>query len=396
MKNYKIAIIGGGTGGISLCANLLKKFSPSDICIIEPCTVHYYQPLWTLVGGGVSKKEETVKPMASVIPKGVEWLHTKVTEFDPDKNQLKLADGTTLEYECLAVAPGIQLDWEKVPGVKENLGTKGICSIYNFHQSEKTWDTISSFEGGTAIFTFPSTPIKCAGAPQKIMWLAEETFRDKKIRDKSRVIFLSAGGAIFGIPKYKAALEKLVQERGIECIFHHDLVEVKPDEKKAIAKNMETGELMELDYDMIHIAPHMSAPDFIKSSPISVQDALGYVDVDKYTMQHNKYKNIFSVGDASSLPCSKTGAAIRKQVPLCAKNIYQFLAGVEPNHLYDGYASCPLVVDRSHVILAEFGYDGKVMETFPFDQAVPRKSMFHLKKNLLPLLYWKLMLKGYS
>lgn len=394
MNKKKIVIVGGGTAGITLAAQLLKKFNPEDLAVVEPSSVHYYQPLWTLVGGGESTKEETVRPMATVIPSGVEWIQEKVTEFKPDENKVVLGNGSSLEYECLAVAPGIQIDWNKIKGLEGNLGKKGTCSNFDFHQCEKTWDTINSFEGGTAIFTFPSTPIKCAGAPQKIMWLAEETFRMKGIREKTRVIFLSAGGAIFGIQKYRDSLEKLMKERGIEGIFHHDLVEIKADEKVAVAKNMETGELMNIGYDMIHISPPMSAPDFIKSSPIAQDTPLGYVDVDKFTMQHVKYKNIFSIGDASSLPCSKTGAAIRKQAPLCAKNIYQFFAGVQPSNLYDGYASCPLVVDRKHVIMAEFGYDGKILETFPFDQAIPRKSMYFVKKVLLPRMYWGLMLKG--
>ncbi len=396
MEKKKIVIIGGGTAGITGAALLLKKFSPEDIAIIDPSDVHYYQPLWTLVGGGVSKKEETVRPMASVIPEGVQWLKTKAKEFDPENNMVVLQDGKKLQYEMLLVAPGIQLDWNKIEGLEETLGKNGVCSNYDFHQAEKTWKTIDSFTGGTAIFTFPSTPIKCAGAPQKIMWLAEETFRQKGIREKSRVIFLSAGGGIFGIPKYRASLEKLMKERGIEGIFHHDLIKIDSVNKVAIARNMETGEELKINYDMIHVSPHQSAPDFIKSSPLSTGDELGYVEVDKHTMQHKRFPNIFSIGDASSLPCSKTGAAIRKQAPLCALNMYQFSANQKPSHLYDGYASCPLVVDRGHVILAEFGYDGKILETFPFDQAQPRRSMWILKKNLLPSMYWNLMLKGWA
>ena len=394
MEKRKIVIIGGGSAGISTAAKLLKDFKAEDIVIIEPMEVHYYQPLWTLVGGGVSSLQETVRPMASVIPDGVLWKKDKVVGFKPDENIVILGSGQEINYELLLVAPGLQLDWNKIEGLTETLGKNGVCSNYDFHQAEYTWKTIDSFSGGTAIFTFPSTPIKCAGAPQKIMWLAEETFRNKGIREKSRVIFLSAGASIFGIPKYKAALDKLIKERGIEEFYHYDLVKIDAANKIAVAKNLESGEVMELKFDMIHVTPHMSAPDFIKESALSTGDALGYIDVDKFTMQHNKFPNVFSIGDASSLPCSKTGAAIRKQVPLCAKNMYQVYAGQKPTHLYNGYASCPLVVDRHHVILAEFGYDGKIMETFPFDQAKPRRSMYFLKKELLPPMYWNLMLKG--
>ncbi len=396
MEKKKIVVVGGGTAGITTAAKLLSNFNPEDIMIVEPADVHYYQPLWTLVGGGVVDAQSSVRPMASVIPDGVTWKKNKVSQFHPNENKIELDNGTMVGYDMLCVAPGIQIDWDKIEGLPQTLGKNGVCSNYDFHQAEYTWEAINSFQGGTAIFTFPSTPIKCAGAPQKIMWLAEETFRQKGIREKSRVIFLSAGGAIFGIPKYREALEKLVKERGIECIFHHDLVKVDGMNKVATARHMETGEEMNINFDIMHVSPPMSAPNFIKESPISTGDALGYVDVDKHTMQHNKYPNIFSLGDASSLPCSKTGAAIRKQAPICAKNMYQFSAGQKPSHLYNGYASCPLVVSRSKCIMAEFGYDGKVMETFPFDQAVPRRSMYILKKDLLPPMYWNAMLKGWA
>jgi sulfide:quinone oxidoreductase len=396
VEKKKIVVVGGGTAGITAAAKLLSNFSPEDIMIVEPADVHYYQPLWTLVGAGVVDAETSVRPMASVIPDGVTWKKNKVSKFHPEENKIELDSGEMVSYEMLLVAPGIQIDWDKIEGLPQTLGKNGVCSNYDFHQAEYTWEAINSFQGGTAIFTFPSTPIKCAGAPQKIMWLAEETFRQKGIREKSRVIFLSAGGAIFGIPKYREALEKLVKERGIECIFHHDLIKVDGVNKVATARHMETGEEMNINFDIMHVSPPMSAPNFIKESPISTGDALGYVDVDKHTMQHKKYPNIFSLGDASSLPCSKTGAAIRKQAPICGKNMYQFSAGQKPSHLYNGYASCPLVVSRGKCIMAEFGYDGKVMETFPFDQAVPRRSMYILKKDLLPPMYWNAMLKGWA
>ena len=412
MKETKIAIVGGGTAGISAAAHLLKYFAPSDITIIEPADVHYYQPLWTLVGGGLATKEESARPMASVIPAGTNWIKQKVDSFQPIGNILKLDDGSEIKYEYLVAAPGIQIDWDKIEGLKGNLGTKEISSNYSYDSVDYTNQCLQNFKGGTAVFTFPANPIKCAGAPQKIMWIAEEIFRNNGVRDKSKVVFLSAGGAIFGVEKYKLALEKLVAERNIECVFGYDLVGVDADNKKLKAKNMESGEMMEMDYDFLHITPPQSAPQFIKDSdlstcikgkkeeyahlcsPVAPTDSLGYIDVDKHTTQHTIFKNVFSIGDASSLPASKTGAAVRKQAPVMAKNLYLFSQGKEPTAQYDGYASCPLVVDSSHVILAEFGYDGKILESFPFDQAVPRRSMYILKKHFLPPMYWGLMLKG--
>ncbi len=414
MEKVKIVIVGGGTAGITVASMLKKKFSPSDIVIIEPSERHAYQPLWTLVGGGVVSREETARPMKSVIPKGVKWIQEKVATFEPEENQVTLSDGKTIEYEFLVVAPGIQLDFENIKGVVGNLGKgNGLCSNYTWDTMNSTWEEIKNFKGGTAIFTFPTNPIKCAGAPQKIMWLAEESFRKAGIGDKTKIIYVAPGGAMFGIERYKIPLNAMAKERGIETMFGHHLTAVDADNKKATLTEVATGKETIIDYDMMHITPPMSAPDFIKHSSISTaksldveelktlcyeitpsSEALGYVEVDKFSTQHVTYKNIFSIGDASSLPCSKTGAAIRKQAPVMAENLYLVSQGKAPTAKYNGYASCPLVTDRSHVMLAEFGYDGVIMESFPFAQNKPRRSMWFLKRHALPSLYWNMMLKG--
>jgi len=415
MKTKKIVIIGAGSGGVAGASQLVKYFSPSDIAIVDKLKDHCYQPMLTLVGGGCVPREDTIKPMSSVIPKGIEWLQNYVESVDPENNTIKLDDGEMIKYEYLLVAPGFQLDWHKIKGLEGNIGKNGICSNYSYDTVNTTRDAINNFKGGTAVFTFPTNPIKCPGAPQKIMWLAEESFRNMGIREKTKVVFLSAGGSFFGIERYCIELDKLAKERNIEAMFMHNLSEVDAENKKLKAINLKTNEEVEMDFDMLHISPPMSSPDFLKKSSISTchnvpkeeldaewkkltpsASSLGFVDVDKFTTQHNRFKNIFSIGDASSMPCSKTGAAIRKQAPVMALNLHAFSEGKDLKEKYDGYASCPLVVDRGHVILAEFGYDGKIMESFPFNQAKPSRLMWILKRYMLAPLYWYMMLRGKS
>jgi sulfide:quinone oxidoreductase len=224
------------------------------------------------------------------------------------------------------------------------------------------------------------------------MYLAEETFRRRGIRSRSEVIYAAATPGIFGVPKYKRALEKIVQQRGIRTEFLRDLIAVRPASKEAVFRNVQGGEELVLKYDMLHVTPPQSAPDFIEQSPLA-GDA-GWVDVDKHSLQHTRYPNVFSLGDCSSLPCSKTGAAIRKQAPVLAENVQAYRRGMPLTGVYDGYASCPLVTGYGKVILAEFGYDGAIMETFPFDQAQERYSMYALKAYGLPQMYWHGMLQG--
>ncbi len=386
----KIVIVGGGTAGLSVASRLCKH--NLKVFVIEPSEKHYYQPLWTLVGGGIVSKETTGRSEKDYIPAGAEWIKDSVSEFLPDENAVVTKGGKRVEYDFLVVAAGIQLDWNKVKGLPEAIGKNGVTSNYSYEYVDKTWEFIKNFKGGNAIFTHPNTPIKCGGAPQKIAYLAEDYFRKTGIRDKANVTFITATPTIFTSPHYAPTLTKHCKDTGINTKFKLNLTEVRPETKEAVFKNVETGSESIEKYDLLHVTPPMSAPDFIKNSGLGNEG--GWVDVDKETLRHNKYENIFSLGDASSLPTSKTGAAVRKQAPVVAENIMHAIKGEPLSAIYNGYTSCPLVTGYDSLVMAEFGYDLKPQETFPFDQNKERYSMFLVKRYLLPQLYWHGMLKG--
>lgn len=414
---YRFIIVGGGSGGITTAARLRRKFPNDSIAVIEPADFHYYQPLWTLVGGGVVKKEVTQKPMRAVIPKGVLWLKDRVTELLPEQNAVKLASNQTLSYQYLILSPGLKVDFDKIKGISGNLGKNGLCSIYDYEQSEKTFELLNSFAGGSALFTVPPMPIKCAGAPQKIMYLAEELFRMKGIRHKSEVHFYSNGPAIFGIPAFAKSLEKVAASRDIKTHFLLKLIEVKAQERIAIFEKVSPppapvapgcapvatpvdptiGEKIEVKYDLLHVVPPNSPPDFIAKSSLAWSDGpqKGWLEVDQFTLQSPKFSNVFGIGDVTGIPNAKTGAAIRKQVPLMIENLIEVIQGQKPSHKYDGYSSCPLVTSRHTVMLAEFGYDGKLLPSFPLDPTKERFVYWLLKRYLLPKIYWWGMLKGF-
>ena len=409
-KHHQILIIGGGNAGISAAAQLLRKDSKLDIAIVESSEKHYYQPAWTLVGGGDFDINATVRNQADVMPKRAKWIKARCSSFQPEQNQVTLETGEKITYDFLIVAPGIQLDWHKVKGLKEALSKNGVASNYLFETAPYTWEAAQQIKAGDkVIFTNPNTPIKCGGAPQKIMYLISDYLRKKGLLNKVEVHFYSGGGVIFGVKKYADTLNKVIERYGIQTHFKHNLVEIDGKQKKSCFIN-EKGEHVEQAFDFIHITPPQSAPDFIKNSPLAIPDTeaqqanlpagqhslnfLGWIDVDKYTLQHNKYPNIFACGDAANTPNAKTGAAIRKQVPVLVENLLQAMKNASPSSKYNGYGSCPLVTGYGKLVLAEFDYDNKPLETFPFDQSKERWTMYQLKKRVLPWLYWNKILKG--
>ncbi|MEY4581642.1 MAG: hypothetical protein RL701_6345 [Pseudomonadota bacterium] len=377
---------------MSVAARLRNLPNPPEVTVIEPSEYHYYQPLWTLVGAGVLDKEVTRRPQSDYMPDGVQWLKTRVRAFEPEQNAVVTDDGARHTYDQLVVAVGISLDWHKIEGLAGNLGKGGICSNYSYETVDSTWQALKTFKGGNAVFTFPATPIKCAGAPQKIMYLADDILRKAGVRDRSRVIYAAAGPAIFGVQKYARALAKVVARRNIETQFRHNLIAVDAKSKQAVFKHLDSGEERTIPYDLLHVTPPQSAPDVVKKSTLANAD--GWVDVHKHTLQHVHFPNVFALGDASSLPTSRTGAAVRKEAPVLVENLLALRDGQPLRSSYDGYASCPLVTGFGKLILAEFDYDGKPQESFPFDQSQERYSMYLLKVHALPELYWNGMLRG--
>jgi sulfide:quinone oxidoreductase len=392
---HQILIVGGGTAGISVAVRMLRKGYP-DVAVIEPSSVHYYQPLWTLVGGGQAKASTTARPEASVMPKEATWIKNTAAAIDPDNNTVTCADGAAYEYDVLVVCPGIQLDWNRTEGLEDTLGKDGVSSNYRFDLAPRTWDFIRGTRSGTAVFMMPSGPIKCAGAPQKIAYLGSDYWRKQGVLGDIDVHLVVPTPRLFGIPAIADNLDGIVADYGITLHTNSEVTSVDAAARKvAVTSVGEGGTDTTLSYDVLHAVPRQSAPDWIKSSPLSTGDANGYVDVDKHTMQHVRYSNVFGLGDAGSTPNSKTGAAIRKQAPVVADNIDAFLKNQPLNASYNGYGSCPIVTSSHAMLLAEFDYDLNLTPSLPLlDPTKPHRAYWYLKKYGLPFMYWNLMLKG--
>jgi sulfide:quinone oxidoreductase len=395
---HSVVIVGGGAAGIAVASSLRARDPSLDIAIIDPADVHYYQPGWTLVGAGIFEAADTARTMASRVPRGVRWLKAAVVAFEPDSHAVVLEGCRRVRYQRLVVCPGIKVDWHGVEGLVETLGRNGVTSNYRFDLAPYTAELVKALRGGKALFTQPPMPIKCAGAPQKAMYLSCDTWRRNGTLHDTQVQFFNAGAALFGVADYVPALMKYVEAYGIDLRFGHTLKSIDGPRRRVVFEHAlpdGSTETVETDFDMIHVVPPQTAPDFVRASPLA--DAAGWIDVDPGTLRHKRYEHIYALGDATSTTNAKTAAAARKQAPVVAHNVLASLDRVSGLAAYDGYGSCPLTVERGKVVLAEFLYGGKVAPTFPawlLDGTRPSRLAWFLKERILPPLYWNGMLKG--
>ncbi len=393
--HHRILIIGGGTAGITVAARL-RRAGQDDVAIIEPAAKHYYQPLWTLVGGGRAPLSASIRSETSVMPQGVAWIRDSAVSVDPDAAVVTTAAFGEVSYDYLVVCPGLQLDWGRLTGLDLTLGSNGVSSNYSPDFAPRTWELIQGMRSGTAVFTMPSGPIKCGGAPQKIAYLAADYWRMQGVLGDIRVILSLPSSSMFAVPEFSVVLEQVVKRYGIEVMFNSEAVEIDGPERRVVIANAENGSKSEVHYDMLHAVPPQSAPDWLKRTSLSDGSDLGWVQVDKDSLRHLRYPNIFALGDAANLPTSKTGAAVRKQAPVLVANLLSVMKGGGGDVAgYDGYTSCPLTTARNRMLLAEFDYDHRPDPSIPFiNTRKERYDMWLLKRYGLPAMYWHLMLKG--
>ncbi|MXV45223.1 FAD-dependent oxidoreductase [Saccharibacter sp. 17.LH.SD] len=392
VERYSVVIVGGGAGGLSVAARLRRQNPGLTIAVIDPSSTHAYQPAWTLVGAGVMTTAQTLRQEGGLIPPRVTWLREGVHSFQPDEHSVTLESGKVVGYHRLVVCPGIQLNWGQIPGLKETLGRNGVTSNYDRDSAAYTWECVRHLGQGTAIFTQPPMPIKCAGAPQKAVYLSSDYWRREGVLHHINVHFCMAGDALFGVPYFVPTLQKTMDYYGVNVHQKENLIAVDGEKKEATFQRVGTDETVVRSFDMLHVVPPQSAPDFVKNSVLANEN--GWLDVDPQTLRHKKYDTIFGLGDVIGTSNAKTAAAARDQAPIVAENVLNSLAGKPLSGHYDGYGACPLTVAYGRVVLAEFLYGGKVAPSFPYDQRKPSRFAWFLKTEVFPRLYWYGMLKG--
>ena len=395
-EHHDVVIIGGGNAGISL-AGRLRRYGVRDVAVVEPSDRHLYQPFFSHIAGGTAPAAMAVRPQSEVIPRGVSWLHDAAVGIELESNEVVLASGAHVSYGHVVVCPGIQRDWHAVPGLAEAMDSPHGASNYDFELAAKAWPLLSGLRRGTAVFTMPSGPITCGGAAQKPMYLACDYWRKQGVLDDIRVVMVVPTATVYGMALVDEELNRKIAEYSIELRCSSELIEVDAVERTVLLREKLTGSSERLSYDVLHAVPPQSAPDWLKSTGLPAPgDSGGFVEVDPETLRHVRYENVWSLGDAAATRNSKSGAALRQQTLVLAKNLKAALKGKSAKARYNHYSACPFTVSRSTVVFSEFDDQYRPMPSVPrwVNLARERRSTWILERFILPRVYWKLILKG--
>ena len=399
-----VLIVGGGAAGISIASRLRRALPNAQITIVDPAAEHYYQPGFTLVAGGVISPDEIVRQQSSLIPDGVRWVRDAVTTLDPDGKRVETAAHGSMRYDFLVLCPGLQMNFEAIEGLRrEELGRGNVHCIYDYASAQKCWTAIQRLaeKGGRAYFTDTWTKLKCGGAPKKINMMAEDYCRRKGVRDRVDIQLFTAAGNMFDVPLFAKRLEQIYAERAIPVTMHYRVKQVDVSARRVTFENRSgsTPQTVTRDFDFLHVVPPMSAPDFVKASPVSIDPATGrqgdWVPTHPATLRHRRYPEMFVAGDVAGIPTSKTAAAIRMQAPVAAANLVAAIDGRTLPARYDGYTACPFVTEYGKVLMAEFDYKKKPTPTLPLlDPGREHRAGWILKRYVLKPMYFDLMLRG--
>ena len=399
IKKAKIVVAGGSIGGLTAAARLLRAVPDANITVIEPREEHHYQPGYTLVGAGVYNREDVIFEQKSLFLSGMKWIKDYVQAFEPDQNRILTRGGERVSYDYLIVGLGVETNLDSIENLREALQTDYVANIYDLKSSEKYRQLAKNFEGGNAVFTYPTGYVKCGGAPQKITWLSEDLWRIEGKRDRTDVHFYTNRASLFPVvPKVDQAVTPLIEKRGIKNHYNQTLRAIDISTRTAIFEESgENGTVREIrqPYDLLHPMPSFRTPEPLRNGPLTREGIGGQLSVDRQTLQHTQYSNIFGVGDNAATGAAKTAATIRKQAPVVAGNIIDHILGHEPSNNYDGASGCPLLTRYGRCMMFEFDYQGNLINEWLYRPTQETRLWWNFKVHGLKRLYRHVMMNGY-
>lgn len=391
----KILILGAGTAG-TIMANKLRKALDRDewsITVIDREKTHYYQPGFLFIPFGLYNKSDVIKPKADFFPVGVNVIYQEIDKVEAEQNRVLLTDGKVMEYDVLIVASGAHLKPEETPGMKDKLWHKEIFDFYTLEGALALHEYFKSWEGGKLVMAITEMPFKCPVAPIEFVCLAEAYFTQRGMRDKVEISLVTPLAGAFTKPVATQMLSELLKEKNINIVPDFYIEHIDNDNKKLVSYDEQ-----EVPFDVLTIVPMNKGADFIERSGLG--DDMNFVPVNKHTLQHQQYANMFVIGDAAALPTSKAGSVAHFEAEILTENILSFIESRPLKAHFDGHSNCYIETGYGKGALIDFNYDTEPLPgTFPLPGIGPfgllkNTKINHYGKLMFRWIYWHILLKG--
>jgi len=397
MATRNIVILGAGSAGTMMANHLKHKLHDHDwkITIIDEATTHYYQPGFLFLPFGIYEEHEIQKPITKFIPHGVEFISSQIQKIEPENNVVLLNNEVKIPYDILVIASGCSIAPEETEGMKGKLWYKDIFDFYSFEGAKALHDKLKSWEGGKLVVHITEMPIKCPVAPLEFVFLADDYFKHKGMRNEVEITYVTPLSGAFTKPFASKKLGHLIEEKNIKLVTDFNVEKIDNELKKLIDYGG-----TEVSFDLLVTVPLNKGAEFIGRSGIG--DELNYVPTNKFSLQSLIKENIFAIGDATSLPASKAGSVAHFESEILTENILHYIKGEELIAHYDGHANCFVETGNHKALLIDFNYDQEPVDgSFPFPGIGPmslmEESMLnHMGKLGFKWIYWNVLMHGRS
>ena len=393
MKN--LVILGAGTAGTMMLNKLDKELNKNEwkITIVDQHKTHYYQPGFLFIPFGIYKKHDVIKPKYDFFPAGVDVIFSPIDKILGEENKVYLEGGQVLNYDFLIIATGTQTHPSLTPGLKDKLWYKDIFDFYTIEGALALHNRLKDFEGGDLVMCIPELPYKCPVAPIEFVCLAEAYFKERGIRDKVNITYVTLMSGAFTKPIASKMLGDLLEEKNIKVVPDFYLEHVDNENKKIVSYDEQ-----EIHFDILTIVPVNMGSEMVKRSGLG--DDMNYVKTNKFTLQSDQFENIFVIGDAANLPTSKAGSVAHFAGEILMENILAAMEGRPLPAKFDGHANCYIETGYGKGALIDFNYVTEPLPgTFPLPGIGPfgllkNTKMNHYGKVLFRWIYWHILLKG--
>ncbi len=387
-------VLGGGTGGTMVANRLRRRFDAdeAEIHVVDQDDRHVYQPGLLFVPFGLARLDEIVRPRRRQLHDGIVFHQNEIAEVWIERDEVLLDDRTVLPYDVLVVASGSRLQPEETEGLTGPGWNERVFTFYSPEGADQLGRALECFDGGRLVVNLVDMPIKCPVAPLEFAFLADWYLRERKLRGKTELIYVTPLDAAFTKPIASELLGGLLAKKEIELVTEFNAGEVD-----GVGGKLASYDGRELDFDLLVTVPLHGGAAFVERSP-GLGDALGFVPTDKATLQASAKPNVFALGDATDLPTSKAGSVTHFEAEVLAENVARFLADEELEAGYDGHANCFIETGFHMALLIDFNYDTEPLPGhFPTAVGLPllkESRLNHLGKLLFQPIYWHALLPG--